>query len=556
MTKRATEAVQHLIETFGEKIVQEGGEQIVQEGGEQIVQTGQQGAIPVLRLTPEHLPAVASHLCHAPSLRGTLSLQWAIDLRPLAQRFQLFYLFSLANDGSWLILTTNLDGSARIYPSITPRVHAAKWYEREIRDMFGLIAQGHPDLRRLVRHEHWPRGTHPLKRDFPWNQVMGRQEGVYHYRRMEGEGVFEVPVGPIHAGIIEPGHFRFSVAGEPVRQLEIRHFWKHRGVEKLFENLSLHKGPPLAEKVSGDTSFGHSLCYCQAAESLLNVEVPARTKFLRTLYLELERLHNHLGDVGAICNDAAYALALAHCSRMKERLMQLNDRLTGSRFLRGVNAVGGVTIDLEPAQLTLILNEVGEIERDFRDLAQIIFDNASLLDRLETTGVLTEQAARDHGVVGVVGRASNINRDVRRDHPFAAYGSVEFKVPVYQYGDVRARVRVRVDEVFESISIIRQVCARLSAGASGASGATGPVMAKVNGTARPGDWALSAVEGWRGEILYVVMAGEGNMIHRCKVRDPSFVNWPAIQVAVLGNIIPDFPLINKSFNLSYAGTDL
>ncbi|MBI3621144.1 MAG: NADH-quinone oxidoreductase subunit C, partial [Nitrospirae bacterium] len=538
MTNRSTETIRHLVETFGEKIAE----------------TGQHGAIPMVHLAPEHLPGVASHVCHAPSLRGTLSLQWAVDLRTLpglptsgARRFELFYLFSLADDGAWLLLTTHLDEGNRIYPSITPRVHAAKWYEREIRDLFGLIAQGHPDLRRLVRHEHWPRGTHPLKKDFAWDQVMGRQDGVYHFRRMEGEGVFEVPVGPIHAGIIEPGHFRFSVAGEPVRQLEIRHFWKHRGVEKLFENLRLTDGPALAETVSGDSSFGHSLCYCQAAESLSGVEAPARAQWLRTLFLELERLHNHLGDVGAICNDAAYALALAHCGRMKEQLMQLNDRLTGSRFLRGVNAVGGVTIDLESTQLNAIQNELRGIEGDFGDLAKIIFDNASLTDRLETTGVLTEQVARDHGVVGVVGRASNINRDVRRDHPFAAYGSVTFKVPVYHYGDVRARVRVRVDEVFESMSIIRQVCARLSAEASG------PTVVKTNQTdliARAGDWALSAVEGWRGEILYVVMAGEGNMIHRCKVRDPSFVNWPAIQFAVLGNIIPDFPLINKSFNLS------
>jgi Ni,Fe-hydrogenase III large subunit/Ni,Fe-hydrogenase III component G len=531
MTNRAAEAIRHLVETFGEKIAE----------------TGRHGAVPMVTLAPEHLPAVASHVCHAPSLRGTLSLQWAVDLSPMADRFQLFFLFSLSHDGSWLILTTHLEGGSRIYPSITPRVHAAKWYEREIRDMFGLIAQGHPDLRRLVRHEHWPRGTHPLKKDFHWDQVMGRQEGVYHFRRMEGEGVFEVPVGPIHAGIIEPGHFRFSVAGEPVRQLEIRHFWKHRGVEKLFENLSLTDGAALAEKVSGDASYSHSLSYCQAAESLLGVEAPARAAFLRTLFLELERLHNHLGDVGAICNDAAYALALAHCGRMKERLLQLNDRLTGSRFLRGVNTVGGVAIDLEPAQLALIQNELREIELDFGELAKIIFENASLIDRLETTGVLTEQVARDHGVVGVVGRASNINRDVRRDHPFAAYESVTFKVPVYQYGDVRARVRVRVDEVFESISIIRQVCARVPQGAA---------AVKTEQTARSGDWAFSAVEGWRGEILYVLMAGEGNMIHRCKVRDPSFVNWPAIQYAVLGNIIPDFPLINKSFNLSYAGTDL
>ncbi|HUJ79943.1 MAG TPA: NADH-quinone oxidoreductase subunit C [Nitrospiria bacterium] len=542
---RSAEAVSQLTETFSERIVE----------------TGAHRGVPMLTLATESLPAIASHLCHTPSLRATLSLQWAVDLRPMAPRFQLFYLFSLSEDGSWLILTTYLDEGNRIFPSITPRIHAAKWYEREIRDLFGLIAQGHPDLRRLVRHEHWPRGTHPLKKDFPWNQVMGRQEGVYHFRRMEGEGVFEVPVGPIHAGIIEPGHFRFSVAGEPVRQLEIRHFWKHRGVEKLFENLPLAQGPALAEKVSGDSSFAHSLAYCQAAEAVLGIAIPERAAWLRTLFLELERLHNHLGDVGAICNDAAYALALAHCSRMKERLMQSIDRLTGSRFLRGVNVVGGAAIDPRPTQLMLVLNELIEIERDFRELARIIFDNASLTDRLETTGILTEQVARDHGVVGVVGRASNLNRDVRRDHPFAAYGNVQFTVPVYQYGDVRARVRVRVDEIFESISIIRQACNHLSADAQ-----NGPTVATPDRAAQPvhgepvqgkaGDWAFSAVEGWRGEILYVVMAGEHNMIHRCKVRDPSFVNWPAIQYAVLGNIIPDFPLINKSFNLSYAGNDL
>jgi Ni,Fe-hydrogenase III large subunit/Ni,Fe-hydrogenase III component G len=534
MTNRSTEAVRHLVETFGKRIAE----------------AGTHRGMPVLGLAPADLPAVASHIHHEPALRGALSLQWAVDLRPLEPCNRLFYLFALADGDGWLILTTRLADGERLYHSITPRVHAAKWYEREIRDLFGLIAEGHPDLRRLVRHEHWPKGTHPLKKEFPWNRVMGRQEGEYHFRHIEGEGIFEVPVGPIHAGIIEPGHFRFSVAGEPIRQLEIRHFWKHRGVEKLFENLSLVDGTALAEKVSGDTSFGHSLCYCQAAESLLGVQAPARAAWLRTLFLELERLHNHLGDVGAICNDAAYALALAHCGRMKEQLMQLNDRLTGSRFLRGVNVVGGVTVDPGPAQLTLILDELHEIETDFRELASIIFDNASLTDRLETTGVLTDQVARDHGVVGVVGRASNINRDVRRDHPFAAYGSVEFKVPIYRYGDVRARMRVRIDEVFESISIIRQVCARLSTEAKG------PTVVRTDQTARPGDWALSAVEGWRGEILYVVMAGEGNMIHRCKVRDPSFVNWPAIQFAVLGNIIPDFPLINKSFNLSYAGTDL
>jgi Ni,Fe-hydrogenase III large subunit len=261
----------------------------------------------------------------------------------------------------------------------------------------------------------------------------------------------------------------------------------------------------------------------------------------------VERLHNHIGDVGAICNDAAYALALAHAGRMKERLMQLADRLTGSRFLRGVNVVGGAAIDLNQARLDEVRGEVDAIDDDFGELSAIVFGNASLTDRLESTGVLSEQIAWDHGVMGVVGRASNIDRDVRRDRPFAAYADLAFRVPVFNYGDVRARVRVRIDEVKESISIIRQVCERIP---------SGEVRAAIPGPPETGQWALGAVEGWRGEILCYVMAGEHGMIHRCKVRDPSFVNWPAIQFAVLGNIIPDFPLINKSFNLSYAGTDL
>ena len=503
--------------------------------------------LPVVKVSKEDLPTLAHYIHTASSLRGTLSLQWAVDLRPLQPGFRLYYLFSLADDGSWVILMTELAANDRLYRSITPHVHAAKWYEREIRDMFGLIAEGHPDLRRLVRHEHWPKGTHPLKKDFAWDTVLERRQGEYAFRHIEGEGVFEVPVGPIHAGIIESGHFRFSVAGEPIMQLEIRHFWKHRGVEKLFENLSLANGVALAEKVSGDTSLGHSLCYCQAVETLMGIEVPPRARYLRTLFLELERLHNHIGDVGAICNDTAYAVAHAHCGRLKERIMQLNDRLTGSRFLRGVNVVGGVTVDVRRGLLDAVIRELDEIEEDFGEVTQILFANASLADRLETTGVLKERTARDHGVMGVVGRASNINRDVRRDHPFAVYGELTFKVPLYRYGDVRARMRVRIDEIHETMSLIRQVRKRLP---------DGPIAVTDLPLPSPGEWALSAVEGWRGEILYFVMAGTDGRIHRCKVRDPSFVNWPAIQLAVLGNIIPDFPVINKSFNLSYAGTDL
>ncbi|HRC43180.1 MAG TPA: NADH-quinone oxidoreductase subunit C [Nitrospira sp.] len=503
--------------------------------------------IPMLRVKKQDLPTVAYFLHTNPGLRGSLSLLWAVDHRPREARYELCYLFTLAERKDWLLLATNLHGDEREFPSITPHLHAAKWYEREIRDLFGLIPVGHPDLRRLVRHEHWPKGSHPLKKDFSWDRVLGRAQGEYAFRKIHGEGVFEIPVGPIHAGIIEPGHFRFSVAGEPIMQLEVRHFWKHRGVEKLFEQQQLTEAVPLSERVSGDTSVGHSLAYCQAVETLQGMEISPRARYLRTMFLELERLHNHIGDVGAICNDTAYALAHAHCGRMKEQLMQLNDRLTGSRFLRGVNCVGGVALDLSGPQLAQVEVELNALEQDFSAIEKIVFANASLTERLENTGILTEGIAWDHAVIGVVGRASGIDRDLRRDRPFAAYDVLQPKVALYRYGDVRARMRVRLDEIHESIRLIREVRGALPPGG---------LVTRPMHQAQPGAWALSAVEGWRGEILYVVMAGEAGRIHRCKVRDPSFVNWPAIQWAALGNIVPDFPLINKSFNLSYAGNDL
>ena len=524
-----------------------GAKQLKEAFADSVTETPPIHKTPRLWVKKDDVPQVAHYLHTHPGLRGSLSLLWAVDHRPREARYELCYLFTLEEHKDWLLLCTDLQGDDRLFRSITPHIHAAKWYEREIRDMFGLIPVAHPDMRRLVRHEHWPKGSHPLKKDFRWDTVLERVQGQYAFRQIEGEGVFEVPVGPVHAGIIEPGHFRFSVAGEPIMQLELRLFWKHRGVEKLFEQSRLMDAVPLAERVSGDTTVGHSLAYCQAVETLLEIKVPRRARYLRSLFLELERLHNHLGDVGAICNDTAYVLAHAHCSRMKERIMQLNDALTGSRFLRRVNRVGGVAIDLSPEQLKTVVVELDAIRPDFSELERVLFANASLTDRLETTGVLTERTAWDHAVMGVVGRASGIDRDVRRDRPFAAFDELQPNVVLYRYGDVRARMRVRMDEIHESIRLIREIRSGIQ---------PGPLVAPPTISPTPGTWAMSAVEGWRGEILYVVMAGEDGYLHRCKVRDPSFVNWPAIQWAVLGNIIPDFPLINKSFNLSYAGNDL
>jgi len=444
--------------------------------------------IPVVHVNHKQISPMARYIHANEKLRGTLSLLWAVDRRPREMRYELWYLFTLGEHKDWLIVSTNLYEDERLFESITPKIHAANWYEREIRDMFGLIAQGHPDLRRLVRHGHWPKGIHPLQNAFPWNAVLQRRQppGSTEGHFIQGEGVFEVPVGPIHAGIIEPGHFRFTVAGEPVMHLDLQHFWKHRGVEKLFEQQALSQGVGLAERISGDTTLGHSLAYCQAVESLLDIQVPRRARYLRSLFLELERIHNHIGDVGGICNDTAYSLAHAQCSRLKEQVMQLNDRLTGSRFLRGVNCVGGVGIDLSTEQIYGMVSDLEDIEKDFFELEQIITVNASLIDRFESTGILKKKTAWDHGVVGVVGRASGIDRDLRRDRPFAAYDELSVRVAGSLHGDVRARVQVRISEIHESIRLLREIQRMIP---------DGPLRGNRQAVPDSGAWALSGVEG-------------------------------------------------------------
>ena len=387
---------------------------------------------------------------------------------------------------------------------------------------------------------------HPLRKDFPLNTVLPPFEGERHvYRPTLGEGVFQIPVGPVHAGIIEPGHFNFAVAGEPILYLQVRLFYTHKGTEKLFENLPIHRAVFLAESISGDSAFSHGTAFCAAIERAAHIEVPARAQFMRTILLELERLANHVGDIGAIANDVGFVIANAHAGRVRELVLGLNETLAGSRMLRGMVCHRWCAPRLATGSSGSDRDAIERVERELRDLVAIIQSSDSTRDRLEHTGVLRPDKARTLGVVGVAGRASGIDLDIRRDHPYEAYGHLSFNVPVYQAGDVRHRMKVRIDEVTESIQIIRAAVSRLP---------EGPHRAPVQ-PIPPGRCALSAVEGWRGEIIHWVRTGEGNCLERCKIKEPSINNWPAIVEAVEGNIVADFPVINKSFNLSYSGTD-
>lgn len=460
-------------------------------------------------------------------------------------RAYLYYVFEHPDDSRYLTLRAPVDPAWPVFPSMAAEVPALNWQEREIQDWFGLEALDHPNPRRVALHDNWP-DVHPLRKDFPIDTVLPPFEGERHvYRPTLGEGVFQIPVGPVHAGIIEPGHFNFAVAGEPILYLQLRMFYVHKGIEKRFEQMPVRHAVFLAESVSGDSSFSHGTAFCQAVERIAEVEIPEGARWMRTILLELERIYNHVADIGAIATDVGFVIANAHASRLRESILCINEELTGSRLLRGMVCPGGVRRPWDRLRTAYTLSALVRFEREFADLVGIIESSDSTRDRLERTGILQPAKARDLGIVGVAGRASGNNLDVRRDHPYAAYSSLEIAVPVYQEGDVLRRMQVRIDEVRYSLALIRAAAEMLDYG-------SGHVPLPPLPVDR---CALGAVEGWRGEILYWLRTGADNRIERCKVKDPSLNNWPALVEAVQGNIVPDFPVINKSFNLSYSGTD-
>jgi Ni,Fe-hydrogenase III large subunit/Ni,Fe-hydrogenase III component G len=510
------------------------------------------------RLDAVHVPRANEIYVHAKAdliagFTASLYHQWqarlvslfADDARENHGEFHLYYVFALDAAGGFIILRVPVTPDKPEFASLTDAIPAVSWQEREVQDLFGLKLTGHPNPHRCALHDDWPE-VFPLRKDFDLRTQLPPFEGERHkFRTVEGDGVFHVPVGPVHAGIIEPGHFLFSVAGEPVLYLQLRLFYTHKGTEKLFENLPVAHCVRLAESISGDSSFAHATAFCHALERAANVEAPPRARFLRSVCLELERLYNHIADIGAICTDVAFVTANMHCMRLKERLMRQNELLTGNRLLRGMACPGGVRFDFDAVQIKCLAQLIAELRPEFDSVVQLIAESSSTIDRLEHTGVLKPGVARDLGVIGIAGRASGFDHDLRCDFPHAAYDQVKIHVPVYQAGDVEHRMQVRIDEVRESFSLIEQLLAKLPAG-----------ELRVEIGELPADaTALGYVEGWRGEIFHWIRTAPGNRLARCKVKDPSLQNWPALSEAIQGNIIPDFPVVNKSFNLSYSGTD-
>lgn len=425
------------------------------------------------------------------------------------------------------------------FPSVARHHLPALRLERSIRDLYGLEAAGCPDPRPWLDHGRWD-----LR--FP---LGGRADRLppepYRFLPAEGESLHQIAVGPVHAGIIEPGHFRFTASGETVVRLEQRLGYVHKGIEGLMAGAGIGRGAELAGRVSGDSTVAYAFAFARAAEAALGIDVPARAAWLRALLAELERLANHLGDVGAICNDAAFPLLQAHCNILREGVLRAADAAFGHRLMRDIIVPGGVVRDLKPDGASAIRAALGAIRRRFPGLVQLYDSTASLQDRTVSTGMAKPALVKQYAAGGFVGRASGRGFDARRALAYPPYDRLTFDVPVLTEGDVNARVWIRIREIEQSLRLVDQILGALPEGAW---------LTEATPSEATGE-GLALVEGFRGDVLVWLRLTDGR-IERCHLRDPSWFQWPLLEAAIEGNIVADFPLCNKSFNCSYSGQDL
>ncbi|MGR8978563.1 MAG: hydrogenase large subunit [Gammaproteobacteria bacterium] len=473
------------------------------------------------------------------------SAGWAEEHR---ERF--FVNACFEKQGDYLLLRTLINDPKPELPSQAAIYPAASRSERHTQDMFGINFSGHPDNRPWTRHKAWPKHNHPLRRDYP---VQGEPQEVtppdmdYQFVKAYGAGVYEIPVGPVHAGIIEPGHFRFQAVGELILNLEERLGYVHKGIEKIAEGRTPESLARLAGRISGDTTVGHCWAACMAMEQAAGIKIPPRAALIRGVLAERERIANHLGDIGAICNDVAFVFAQMQFSRLREQWLRTHADLFGHRLLMDRIIPGGVACDMSAEAGELMIREIAGLRSELADIVPALDLNTSLEDRLYTAGFLSPEIAAAYGTVGYVGRASGQSFDVRRDAPYPPYDQAAFKVPLETQGDIAARVWIRIKEINAALKLIEQFIGLLSD--------PGELITQWK-TPADGSEGLGIVEGWRGEIIVFIRFDADNKISRYYPRDPSILNWPALEKLVLNNIVPDFPVCNKSVNGSYSGNDL
>ncbi|OPZ87805.1 MAG: Formate hydrogenlyase subunit 5 precursor [bacterium ADurb.Bin429] len=446
--------------------------------------------------------------------------------------------------GQPLLLTAPLEAGTCEYPALTPAIPAAHWAERMLGDFFGLHAVGHPRWKSLLLHDdRWPMALCPLA---------GAEQATlprtpYRFLKVEGEGIHEIPVGPIHAGIIEPGHFRFSCLGEIVTNLEIRLGYQHRGIEKRLTEVPWHQSRFLAESASSDTAAGNALAHATAIEQLLGITPPSRAIALRTLALEIERLANHLGDMGALCGDIGYSPGAALFPPLRGAALALAQFLTGNRRQRWFIQPGGVVRDLDAARRRALLHGVTDLAKQAHEHLPLVLEHSGVLERMEGAGRLSPALARDFGIVGPAGRASGTRYDIRRHFVHAAYPALA-PVPAHrETGDVLARAQIKAEEIGTSLDILTHVLETLP---------DSPIDILLPDRLPAHAVGIGIVEAWRGELIHWITTGEAGAITRYAIKDPSFNNWTGLAIAIRGNLVADFPLCNKSFNLSYSGNDM
>jgi len=489
----------------------------------------------------DDLPAIAAYIAG----RGAkLATMVGLDLTPRGGNFAVEFVFSLPAYDEFVRVRASIDIEGE-YPSVTRTLPAAQWYEREVKDLLGITPVDHPDPRRLVLHERWPHGYHPLRKDVSPVDQPAMHDRRFDYFEVRGEGVFELPVGPIHAGVIEPGHFRFSNIGELILHLDARLFYTHRGVEKIVEGKTFDDALYTVERTCGVCTVSHAVSFATAAERLSGTRVPERATWLRTLLLELERLYNHVGDIGNICAGAGFHLGSTQGAILKERLQRLNEELTGHRFLMGVVGIGGLRYDLETRALQTVVRAHVSLRREFETYLETILGTDSFVHRINGPGRLDAEAVLAFGGTGVTARASGVPSDYRLDHPHLAYATVSPEQHLEQGGDVAARLRVRAREALTSFGLVATLAERLPDGS----------IAMPLEAAPAGASALGYSESPRGANVHWLMADDAHRVYRLRIRSAAYANWPLVTRAVVENIVPDFPLINKSFELCYACCD-
>lgn len=458
---------------------------------------------------------------------------------PLPEITQIFAVLVNAQRNRLHIVRTEIEGGR--YPSVTPRCPQVHLFERELAEQFGLKPDGHPWLKPVRYHHSW---TH---RD-AWDRAKTSPilPGVCDFYRVEGEEVHEVAVGPVHAGVIEPGHFRFQCHGEQVFHLEIALGYQHRGVEEALVGGPNKRSLHYAQTLAGDTTIAHTIAYCRVLEALSRCQKPARAQTLRGVALELERIANHVGDLGALANDIGFLPTASYCGRIRGDFLNMTALLCGSRFGRGMIRPGGVGFDMDDTRVAKLLHLIDAAEKDTAVAVNLLWDTPSAMARFENIGRLSMQAALELGIVGPAARASGLTIDSRSDQPSGAYRFAHIPVSTYETGDVFGRAFVRWLEIQHSITFIREQLRALPTG--NVRGDIGPLL--------PNHMVVSIEEGWRGEVCHVGITDAHGQFSRYKIVDPSFHNWAGLAYALRNQQISDFPLCNKSFNLSYCGHDL